>query len=284
MSISVILCTYASPRSLGLVLAGLLRQSVLPDQLIVADDGSGEETAAVVALHAAASPIAFHHLWQADHGVQKAGIVNAALAIARGEQVLFLDGDMVPHRHWVRDHAARFDGRTVWQGRRVRLRRRWGEQLTAERIAAGWLDSFRSRFLFEGFVRGEVRKYHLAIPLPYAVTRLAEKRKGLMGCNYSAPRSVLEAVNGYDAGWEGAGLLCEDLDLEIRLRREGFRLRPILHAGIAFHLDHTHRPLSERALWLRAERAAVENSRAADGIVEARARLASGEVLDRLVD
>lgn len=282
MNTTVIVCTYRAPRSLDLVLAGLLRQSRLPGEIIVADDGSPEETAAVVRAHAESGRVPLRHLWQEDRGMRKAGIVNAGMSCASGDQLLFLDGDMVPHRHWLRDHAARYDGRTVWQGRRVRLREPRVERLDAAQIDAGLLDTWRRRFLWSGLLDGQVRNYHLAIPLPAGLVGLFEKRKGLMGCNFSAPRGVLEQINGYDAGWEGAGYLCEDFDLEIRLRKNGAMLRPILHAGIAFHLDHTPREVCERALVLRAERTAIEEVRSTDGIAEARARLADGEIRDLL--
>ena len=282
MKTSAIVCTYRAPASLDLVLAGLLRQSRLPDEIIVADDGSMEQTAQVVRAHAARGTVPLRHLWHEDRGIRKAGIVNAGMSCASGDLLLFIDGDMVPHRHWLRDHADRFDGRTVWQGRRVRLREARVQQLDAARVNAGWLDSWRRRFLWSGLLNGEVRSYHLAIPLPASLVALFEKRKGLMGCNFSAPRSVLERVNGYDAGWEGAGYLCEDFDLEVRLRKSGALLRPILHAGMAFHLDHPPRSVSERALALRAERAALEEVRASDGIAEAGERLANGEIRDLL--
>ena len=282
MSATVIVCTYNAPRSLDLVLAGLARQSVLPCQVIVADDGSTEATAAVVRARASQSPFEVRHLWHPDKGVQKAGIVNAGMALAEGDNLLFLDGDMVPHLHFVRDHLARADGHTVWQGRRVRLRAPRVEQLTPEALEAGLLDSFTRPFLLSGFLRGEVRNYHYAIRLPHALVALVEKRKGLMGCNFSAPRRVLEEVNGYDAGWEGANYLAEDYDLELRLRHKGVALRPILHAGVAFHLDHTPRPPCATATALRAERGSIHQVRSCDGIEEARTRLADGAIVDRL--
>lgn len=279
---SVVVCTYNAPQQLDLVLTGLARQSVMPEEIVIADDGSGDQTAALVAERAARSKVPIRHLWQEDRGMRKAAICNAAMAVVRGERVLFLDGDSVPHRRWLVDHLNRGDGRTVLCGRRVRLGGEWSLRLTREFLEGGATDHAWSRFLVEGLVRGQVRHYELALRLPPAFLRFVVGPKQLMGCNFSAPRAALEKINGYDAAWPGAAQLSEDLDLEIRLALAGFAIRPIAHAGIVFHLHHPERPRSAEALRLREERRAVTESWAVDGIEEARRRLESGEIVDRL--
>ena len=118
------------------------------------------------------------------------------------------------------------DGRTVWQGRRVQLGSAVSDALSPDGVSHGELDGWLSPKNLGQLIRRERKNFHLAIRIPRPIVRLFEKRKGLMGCNFSAPRAAVEAVNGYDASWEGARHLCEDLDLEIRLRRQGTPLTP----------------------------------------------------------
>src|SRR5687767_10189138 len=104
MKVSTIVTTYNWPEALSLVLAGLARQSVLPDEVIVADDGSGERTRRTLLDAARSFPTSLRHYWQDDTGFRAARARNGAIAAARGDYILFLDGDMVPHRHFVADH------------------------------------------------------------------------------------------------------------------------------------------------------------------------------------
>lgn len=57
MKISLIVSTYNRPDALELSLMSALRQTRLPDEIIVGDDGSGPETAAVVERVAALAPV-----------------------------------------------------------------------------------------------------------------------------------------------------------------------------------------------------------------------------------
>ncbi len=49
MRTELIITTYESPRTLVLTLESVLRQRVMPDAICIADDGSGPETAEVIA-------------------------------------------------------------------------------------------------------------------------------------------------------------------------------------------------------------------------------------------
>jgi GT2 family glycosyltransferase len=81
MKTELIVATYDSPRALALCLASVARQSVLPDSIAIADDGSGPETAAAISAFAAAHPdLAIRHVWHEDRGFQKAAILNRAIA------------------------------------------------------------------------------------------------------------------------------------------------------------------------------------------------------------
>lgn len=237
---AAIVCTYNAPGWLALILTALARQSQLPDEILIADDGSDDRSAAVVRCCRQHLGLPIRHLWHPDRGFRKGIIVNRAVALSAADDLLFLDGDVIPHRHWLRDHARLADGRTVWCGRRVRLEQDLSRRLGPADIVAGRLDRLTSDLLLPGIVQQQVRHWGKALPLPWSWARMIHqsRRKGLMGCNFSLPRRAFVALNGYNEEWQRR----LDWNLEHRLRRAGWRLRPALNAAVVFHLHHREYP------------------------------------------
>ncbi len=96
MRTELIVATYNSPRALLLCLTSVAAQTVLPDSICIADDGSGPETRAAVDAFAAAHPeLRFRHVWQEDRGFEKAAILNKAIASSEAEFLIFIDGDVL---------------------------------------------------------------------------------------------------------------------------------------------------------------------------------------------
>jgi len=258
MRASVIVCTYEQPRELDLCLSALARQTVPPHEVLVADDGSGAETEAVVRAWAERAPFAVRHAHQTDKGYRKARIVNEAVRRSEGEHLIFIDGDSFPHRAWVGDHLAAANGRRVLCGRRVKLGPKVSARITTDEIAAGRFDA-PVRALIGAKLEGDVHRLGLGLRLPGSIARVLHPRsRKLMGVNYSVPREAFFAVNGYDEAWTVYGR--EDYDLELRLRRAGYPLVPLLNRAIVFHTHHAERERSD------ACEALVEQARLSDAM------------------
>ena len=105
MKISVIISTYNSPLWLRKVLWGYETQSFKDFELVIADDGSGEETKQLVQDFKANSPLTVHHVWHEDNGFQKCSILNKAIRKSSHEYLVFTDGDCVPHPTLLETHA-----------------------------------------------------------------------------------------------------------------------------------------------------------------------------------
>lgn len=88
MTVSVVLSTYRSPKWLEKVFWGYMSQSRRDFELVIADDGSGEETARVIRAHSG-SVIPVRHVWQRDDGFRKSRILNKAIVAARGDYLVF---------------------------------------------------------------------------------------------------------------------------------------------------------------------------------------------------
>ena len=225
ISIAAIISTYNSPDYLRRVLEGYRVQSHHPDELIVADDGSTEETARLVADFAQTAPFAVRHVWHEDRGFRLAEIRNRAVAAASADYLVFSDGDCIPHPRFIEDHC--------------RIQRR-GSFVTGKRMLVG--QSLSKHFNWQGMamalsccLKGELSGCHHLIHLPWLVL-LRKGSKGLRGCNMAAFRSDLLAVNGFNEIITGWGR--EDSELVTRLYAYGLVRREAPFAAVVLHLWH----------------------------------------------
>jgi glycosyltransferase involved in cell wall biosynthesis len=234
MRASLVLTTYNWPDALRLVLASALEQSVLPDEVLVADDGSAPPTAeAVRALAAAfaARGVPLRHVWHPDEGFRAAAIRNRALAQATGDYVLLIDGDCVLHRDFVRSHLAfARPGRFV-QGTRVLL----DAERARRALAAG-------ETRFSAFERGIGNRVN-ALPMGWLsplVPTPSDPLSGVRSCNMGFWLADARRVNGFNERFVGWGR--EDSEFVVRLVNAGLRRRKLKFGGIVYHLWHPERP------------------------------------------
>ncbi|MGA2052824.1 MAG: glycosyltransferase, partial [Opitutales bacterium] len=209
-SLSLIVSTYNNPAALDAILARLAADaSARPHQVLVADDGSGPATRAVVEKWSRQAPFPVLHAWHEDRGFRKTRILNAALAQTTGDYVVFLDGDCLPARRFIADHLALAERGAFVQGRRA---------FVAESKVA---DLLAGRATIPGLVlTGHVSGLFKAIRWPVPVIRRNQAQRGLIGCNLAIWRDDLLAVNGFDQAYEGWGI-GEDSDLGSRLYNLG---------------------------------------------------------------
>jgi glycosyltransferase involved in cell wall biosynthesis len=238
MRCSLLVLTYEWPDALRLTLASIARQRVLPDEVIVGDDGSGAATRMVIGEAARDFPCRIAHVWQEDLGFRAARARNRAIAASRGDYLVIVDGDMVLHPCFVADHLAlRAPGHFLVGGR---LRASAAE---SARLLAGGAARFSPWMDGDFDVRHEFRRRH-AMRLPLLARLAARGRGHVMSCNMSFWREDLLRANGFDERMQGYG--SEDLELAARLVNAGVARRQLKYAGLAVHLDHPVRAVGER--------------------------------------
>jgi glycosyltransferase involved in cell wall biosynthesis len=228
--ISLIITTYNWPQALDLVLRSVSRQSRMPDEVIVADDGSGEETARLVASWASRIGTPLHHVWQENKGFRAGRSRNRGIAAARSEYVILLDGDMVLHEHFVADHEHASAPGWFVQGGRIP---------TTPRGAARMLE--RSSTSVGVFTPG-LRRRHQALRrrlLSRLFSPTPPKMARVKSCNMAFWRADLIAVNGFEERMVGWGP--EDKECAARLLHLGIRGKELRFAGLAAHLYHATR-------------------------------------------
>ncbi|ASK28266.1 glycosyltransferase family 2 protein [Neisseria chenwenguii] len=235
ITVSLIITTYNRPDALAFVLQSALEQTRLPDEIIVADDGSRRDTAEVVKLFREHTDIPVRHTWRPDDGFRAAEARNRALAVAKSDYIILIDGDMLLHRAFVADHLKHARKGRLIQGSRVLLT----EGKTAAILKA---DSLPKLSVFSDGI--EKRSAALRLPPLAAFTARKGNRRhrSIKTCNMAFFRSDALAVNGFDNGYVGWGR--EDSDFAARCFHNGMKRHNLRFAGIAYHLYH---PEAERA-------------------------------------
>jgi len=227
--ISLVLLTYNWPEALELVLQSAAGQSRVPDEVIVTDDGSREDTRAAIERVARGFPCRLAHVWHEDRGFRAARARNRGIAAARGDYVILIDGDMLVHRHFVADHASLALPGHALQGSRLNA----SEKETSRLLAGG-------RPRFSPLMPGRFPPHRAIRSLALARIKARSSSGGrIFSSNMSAWREDLLRVNGFDERFEGYG--GEDQELAKRLRHAGVRRRQLKFAGLAIHLHHASR-------------------------------------------
>jgi hypothetical protein len=226
MKISLLISTYDQPASLAKVLRGVDHQERQPDEIFIADDGSGDETRTLIEQwrHEAHAPV--HHLWQPHDGFRKVILLNKAVAAATSDYLVFLDGDCVPHRKFLTDHEQLAE-RGFWvQGRRCYVEERFVPRFEPG-VTPVW------RWMLAGRITGLAK----GIRLPQPVIFRNKKQRGIIGCNMAYWREDIVAVNGFDEDCKGRGI-GPDSDLGTRVYNLGRRRKFVYAHAIVYHLNH----------------------------------------------
>lgn len=225
--ITVVISAYNHVRPLELCLAGFRNQTTPPKEILIADDGSGPETRALLARLLPALPCPAHHLWHEDQGFRKNIILNRALAEATGDYLVLTDADCIPHPRFVEDHSLLAEVGFWVQARRCYLNESASASLCPGQRVPGF------RLFFRGKMRGAAKGFRWPLPLLRRDTR----QRGIIGCNMAMWKSDLLAVNGWDEEYVGWGL-GEDSDLGSRLYHLGRPRKFVYGRAILYHLHH----------------------------------------------
>lgn len=235
-SIAVIASTYNRPDALSAVLEGYLAQSDRDFELIVADDGSTEETRKVIVSYQKRAPFDISHVWHEDRGFRAAAIRNRALEKTSAAYIIFSDGDCIPRPNFVALHRRLAERGWFLAGSRILLSETFTAGILTERRP---IHTFSKGQWLHARLRGDINRLLPLFPLPLLspLRKLAASRwQGVMTCNLSAWREDLRRINGFDESYSGWGL--EDSDLTIRLIRSGIRRKSARFAAPVLHLWH----------------------------------------------
>lgn len=238
-SVSVIIAVYNKMEWLALLLAGFEQQSFTDFEIVIADDGSNKSFTDALAAYSRSSPLRIQHVWHEDKGFRKTRILNKAVLQSKGEYLIFIDGDCLPHKHFVADHWYNREPDTALAGRRANLSEELTNSLSPEKIRNGYLEraGFLEKLWFDSF-RKKSSHAEKSFRLPRLFHRLwPAQSRGILGCNFSLHKEMLFLINGFDLRYE-APATGEDTDIDIRLRWAKKKIRLLKFQAIQYHLYH----------------------------------------------
>lgn len=225
MTVSLVITTYNWKEALKLSLSSVFGQKVLPMEILVADDGSREDTRLMIEEMQKKSPVPIVHVWQEDKGFRLSAIRNRAIAQAKGDYIIQIDGDIILNRYFISDHLELAEKGCFVCGSRILLDDETTQQLLdgqkdPHKLFKWALNNMRSRWL----------RHYLAFR--YAKNNFTRMR----GSNMAFWRKDLMDINGYNEDFVSWGY--EDWELAYRLIYLGDRKKFLKMGGVSFHLHH----------------------------------------------
>lgn len=232
---SVIFSTYNQLQWLEKTLLGFAAQDRSDFEVVVADDGSRDETRKRIDALRPRLPFALQHVWQPDDGFQKCRILNKAILASRSDYLIFTDGDCIPRRDFISQHLRLREPGRFLSGGYFKLPMDISQAINADDIASnrcfdlGWLRAHGLPFA--------ARNAKLAAQGTTArlLDAMVTTRASWNGHNASGWKRDLVAANGFD---ERMGYGGEDRELGERLENAGLNGKRIRHRAIVLHLDH----------------------------------------------
>ena len=257
MKTTLVFTTYNWPEALELVLLSILKQSRLPDEVVIADDGSTEETTKLIEHYQKDFPIPIVHVWHEDLGYRKTIALNKAISQSKGDYIIQIDGDCILHKNFIEDHLKAAEKNCYLYGSRVNIQPEILETIFKDKI-------IQFSFFAKGLKR---RTRNLRIPL---FARLYGKNdtlsSKLRGCNWSFWKSDFLIANGFNEDMTSWG--CEDSELVIRLINNGVKGKRLRYRAIVYHIWHKANDTKEKNINFSIQESTLKNqiSRCDNGV------------------
>lgn len=247
--LTVIVAVYNNPRWLRLILDALCSQhlhSLKPEEIeiVIADDGSSEENVSLLRhymndIHPEKNII---HAWHADEGWRKNIALNNALRSSKGEYVVFVDGDCIPHPEFLEDHWRLRKPGVVMGGRRIESGKAVTEMIESwDELPKNYFSLVRKcvvKNILTDKSASPLAQIRRSIRFPFIFgSPIGLKSQGILGANFGIYRRDLERVNGFDERYLDPGT-GEDCDLDVRLANAGIRHLKASHYALMVHRHH----------------------------------------------
>lgn len=238
---SLVITTYNTPDRLALVLDSVRDLAPLPHEVIIADDGSTDETRSLIESYAQDFPCPLRHIWQEDKGFRLSASRNNAIRAATQEYIIMIDGDMILDPHFIADHLRFARQGVVLQGSRTGL----SPAVSKEILQAKAQNPQDKNAYSKAFAHKRAKSHRIGFMAYLANLRSATTRNlrktpyikpVVRTCNMSFYKSDWESVGGLDEGYTGWGR--EDSDFVARLLLRGGRLKRVTFSAVAYHIHH----------------------------------------------
>lgn len=232
---SVIISTYNQPEWLRKVLIGYEQQTYIDFEIIIADDGSTDETCLLIQTFQINSKLNIHHIWHEDDGFQKTKILNKAVLASKGDYLIFTDGDCIPRKDFVETHLSLKKLDHFLSGGYFKLPLDISKLITKKDIINQ--SCFQKEWLLKKGLKASFKLNKLTSKgvKERLLNKFTPTKATWDGMNASGFRKDILAVNGFDERMRYGG---EDRELGERLMNYGVTPVQIRYSAICLHLDH----------------------------------------------
>ncbi|WP_442589790.1 glycosyltransferase family 2 protein [Pedobacter sp. AW31-3R] len=227
ISVALLISTYNWPQALELVLNTVAQQTRIPDEIVIADDGSGEETRQLIERLKQRLNLSIKHIWHEDKGFRKSLILNKAVKNITSDYIVEIDGDILIHKEFIADHLKAAQIGTFVQGSRAMITKEKTKEILKNKITK-----------FSIFSSGLYSRFNaLRVPFLSGIFKLDPSNPyHIKGCNLAFWKKDYLAINGYDNNFNGWG--GEDYEFGARLLHSGIKRKRLKMAALGYHIYH----------------------------------------------
>ncbi|WP_413997726.1 glycosyltransferase family 2 protein [Flavobacterium sp. W1B] len=229
MTTTLLITTYNWPEALEVVLMSIENLIVMPDEIIIADDGSTKETEILIKKWQDRLKIPVIHSWQEDLGFRAAASRNKAIAKSSGDYIIMIDGDLILHPNFIKDHITHCKTNQFTIGTRVLLKEDYSKQLLTEKKINFSVSSDNISANYKNTINNSL----LSKLISYTTT----SHKQVRSCNMACFKSDLIKVNGFNEDFIGWGR--EDTELVVRLLNAKIIRKNIKFNANVLHIFHS---------------------------------------------
>ena len=233
--ISIILSTYNQPSWLEKALQGYEFQTFKDFEILIADDGSKDETRLLIENYKKKSKLKIKHIWHEDNGFQKTIILNKSIISSKSDYLLFSDGDCIPRSDFVEKHISQKEEKYFLSGGYFKLPLSISEIISPDDIKNQ--NCFDINWLKKNGLNSSIKNYKLTARgcTEKLLNRLTPTKATWNGHNSSGWKKDILNVNGFDERMQYGG---EDRELGERMLNLGIRSKQLRYSAVCIHLDH----------------------------------------------
>lgn len=246
---SLVTPTYNWPEALELLLLSVKKQSYLPNEVIIADDGSNPETTSLIEEFQKDFPVPLHHIWHKDEGNQKPAIMNKAIASSKFDYIIEIDGDIIMHKDFIKDHLSLVEEGVYLFGSRVNIQENYLNTLFSKK-----------QITFNFYSKG-IKKRGRTLHIPFLANQYKKENKfssKLRGCNMSFWKKDFIKINGFNENLVGWGV--DDSEMIQRLINIGIQGKRLKFKGIVYHIYHNEQDKSKVSFNMNIENETKEKN------------------------
>ena len=244
MEISIIISTYNSIEWLKKVLCGYNQQTFLNFEIVIADDGSKEDTRVEIKKLKKEVKYTINHVWHEDNGFQKSQILNKAINACKAPYIIMSDGDCIPRKDFVEIHNNNKEEGYFLSGGYFMLPMNISKLITKDDIeknncfSINWL---LKNGLKKSFKNNKLKSFGTKAKL---LNFFTPTKPTWNGHNASGWKIDILAINGFDERMQYGG---QDRELGERLVNLGIKSKQIRYSAIVIHLDHPRGYANEKS-------------------------------------